>query len=92
MTAKTRKAPTVHRGVVVSKSGNKTVRVVLQYQVEHRKYGKILKRRTTAHVHDENNLAKIADAVEICKCRSLSKSKNWRLLRVISETGDTAKA
>ncbi|MCH9023681.1 MAG: 30S ribosomal protein S17, partial [Planctomycetes bacterium] len=49
----------------------------------HPKYGKILKRRTNAHVHDEKNVAKLGDQVEICKCRPFSKTKNWRLVRVM---------
>ena len=71
-------------GVVSTSSGDKTVRVVLNYLTKHPKYGKILKRRTVAHVHDEGNQAKVGDTVEITKCRPLSKTKNWRLVRVVS--------
>ena len=78
-----RKPPTTFKGVVAAKSGDKTVRVTLRYQVKHPKYGKILKRTTTAHVHDENNLANVGDTVTICECRPYSKSKNWRLLKVV---------
>ena len=83
MTATKRKSPTLYRGVVSSKSGEKTIKVVLGYLTKHPKYGKILKRRTVAHVHDENNQAGVGDTVEICKCRKLSKTKNWRLVRVL---------
>ena len=78
-----RKAPLLFEGVVSSKSGDKTIRVTLKYQMCHPKYGKILKRHTSAHVHDEKNVAKLGDQVEICKCRPFSKTKNWRLIRVL---------
>ena len=83
MTEKPRKTLTKYRGVVSRKSGEKTVRVVLNYLTRHPKYGKILKRSTVAHVHDPDNQAQVGDMVEICKCRPFSKTKNWRLMRVI---------
>lgn len=82
MTTNLRKPLTNYTGVVAGKCGDKTVKVILQYQVKHPKYGKIMKRRTVAHVHDEQNAAAVGDTVEIVKCRSLSKTKSWRLLRV----------
>lgn len=86
MSVTERKPPTLYKGFVTSKSGDKTVRVEMQYLVKHPKYGKILKRRTVAHVHDEKNDAGVGDAVEICKCRPMSKSKNWRLVRVVKRS------
>ena len=80
-----RKKLVTYRGVVSSRSGDKTVRVVLDYLTKHPKYGKIFKRRTIAHVHDEKNRAQAGDTVEIAKCRPVSKSKNWRLLRVLNK-------
>ena len=78
-----RKVPTMYSGVVSRKSGDKTVRVVLSYQTKHPKYGKILKRRTVALVHDKDNQAQVGDKVEICKCRPLSKNKAWRLVKIL---------
>ena len=78
-----RKKPTIYSGTVAEKSGDRTVRVVMTYQTRHEKYGKILKRRTIAHVHDENNQAKQGDKVEICKCRPMSKTKTWRLVKIL---------
>ena len=83
MTQQQRNLLAIHKGIVASKSGDKTVRVTLEYQTRHPKYGKLLRRRTRAHVHDETNLAQIGDTVEICKCRPMSKTKTWRLLKVI---------
>lgn len=83
MTATTRKSPTIYKGVVSSKSGEKTLRVVLNYLTKHPKYGKMMKRRTVAHVHDEKNEGQLGDTVQICKCRKMSKTKNWRLVSVL---------
>ncbi len=83
MTEQQRKTLTTYKGVVASKSGDKTVRVTLEYQTRHPKYGKILRRRTRAHVHDESNVAQIGDTVEICKRRPMSKTKTWRLVQVL---------
>ena len=81
-----RKSPTLYKGVVASKSGDKTVRVTLDYLTKHPKYGKILKRRTVAHVHDQENEACVGDKVEICKCRKMSKTKCWRLVNILDKT------
>ena len=80
-----RKPLTQYRGVVISTSGQKTVKVKLEYQARHPKYGKILRRRTIAHVHDEKNQTHPGDIVEICKCRPVSRTKNWRLLRIVEK-------
>src|SRR3954467_10595876 len=53
------------RGVVASDKGDKTIKVVVNYQTRHPKYGKFLKRRTTLHAHDEKNDAKEGDKAEI---------------------------
>jgi small subunit ribosomal protein S17 len=70
-------------GVVASDKGNKTIKVVVNYQAKHPKYGKFLKRRTVLHAHDEKNDAKEGDTVEIAECRPLSKTKHHRLLRIV---------
>src|SRR3954454_2244301 len=71
------------QGVVASDKGNKTIKVVVEYQTMHPKYGKYLKRRTVLHAHDETNDAKEGDRVEIAECRPLSKTKHHRLLRIV---------
>jgi len=69
-------------GVVASDKGNKTIKVVVEYQARHPKYGKYLKRRTVLHAHDEKNEAKEGDTVTIAECRPLSKTKHHRLLKI----------
>lgn len=73
------------RGVVVSKSGDKSLKVQIDYKVKHPKYGKYIKRRTKLGVHDEQNEANIGDTVEITECRPMSKTKSWRLVKIVEK-------
>ncbi len=77
-------------GVVASDKGDKTIKVVVNYQTRHPKYGKYLKRRTVLHAHDEKNDAKEGDTVEIAECRPLSKTKHHRLLRIVERAPERA--
>jgi small subunit ribosomal protein S17 len=72
-------------GEVVSRSGNKSIKVVLNYRVKHPVYGKYMNRRTKFGVHDEKNEAQVGDVVEIVECRPMSKTKSWRLLKVVQK-------
>ena len=78
------------RGVVASDKGDKTIKVVVNYQTKHPKYGKYLKRRTVLHAHDEKNEAREGDLVEIAECRPLSKTKHHRLLRIVEKAPEKA--
>src|SRR4051795_676001 len=78
------------QGVVASDKGDKTIKVVVEYQTRHPKYGKYLKRRTVLHAHDDTNDAKEGDTVEIAECRPLSKTKHHRLLRVVERAPERA--
>ena len=73
------------RGVVVSKSGDKSIKVQIDYTVKHPVYGKYIKRRTRLGVHDEGNEAGIGDVVDITECRPISKSKSHRLVKVVQK-------
>ena len=70
-------------GVVTSDKRDKTRTVTVAYQVRHSKYGKYLKRQSRYHVHDAQNASKSGDRVEIANCRPISKTKSWRLVRVV---------
>jgi small subunit ribosomal protein S17 len=70
-------------GQVTSAKMNKTRRVEIPRLVKHVRYGKYIKRRTICHVHDEKNESQLGDTVEIMETRPLSKTKNWRLIRVV---------
>ena len=72
-------------GVVISNSGNKSIKVAIDFKVRHPKYNKYVRRRTKLGVHDEHNQAGIGDTVEIAQCRPYSKAKSWRLTRVVGK-------
>lgn len=69
-------------GVVIGRSGNKSIKVAIDFKVKHPKYGKYIKRRTKLNVHDERNQAGLDDVVEIAECRPYSKTKSWRLVKI----------
>ena len=71
-------------GVVTSDKMNKTRRVEIPRLVKHARYGKYIRRRTVCHVHDETNESHTGDTVEIMETRPLSKTKCWRLVRVVT--------
>lgn len=77
-------------GVVVSDKRNKTCAVLVEYQIRHAKYGKYLKRHSRFHVHDPNNQSKIGDQIEITNCRPVSKTKSWRLVRVLKAAPESS--
>jgi small subunit ribosomal protein S17 len=64
---------------------NKTRRVEIPRLVKHARYGKFIRRRTVCYVHDENNESRTGDRVEIMETRPLSKTKCWRLVRVVAK-------
>jgi small subunit ribosomal protein S17 len=69
--------------VTAAQKTPKTLRVVVQYRVKHPGYGKYVRHRTVLHAHDEKGEARQGDRVELAHCRPLSKTKNWRLVRVV---------
>src|SRR5207244_9264731 len=73
----------VEIGIVTSDKMNKTRRVEIPRLVKHPRYGKYIRRRTICHVHDEQNESHSGDTVEIMESRPLSRTKAWRLVRVV---------
>lgn len=72
-------------GVVISNSGDKSIKVAIDFKIRHPKYGKYVKRRRKLAVHDERNQAGPGDVVDVAQCRPRSKTKSWRLVRVIEK-------
>ena len=72
-------------GRVVSDKMNKTVVVAIEDNVKHAVYGKIIKHTLKVHAHDEKNECGIGDRVEIMETRPLSKTKRWRVVRIIEK-------
>jgi small subunit ribosomal protein S17 len=79
-------------GVVTRDKMNKTRRVEISRLVKHPRYGKYIKRRTVCYVHDEQNESRNGDRVEIMETRPLSKTKNWRLVRIVTRAPEMAQA
>jgi small subunit ribosomal protein S17 len=70
-------------GVVVSDKMDKTVVVVVNRLVQHPVYKKYIRRQARFKAHDEENTARVGDKVEIVMSRPLSRTKRWRLSRVM---------
>ena len=73
--------PRVLSGVVTSDKADKTITVRIERKVKHPLYGKVMKRATKVHAHDENNSASIGDVVTVKECRPISKNKPWVLVQ-----------
>ena len=73
-------------GVVTSNKSDKTITVKVTRQVKHPLYGKVIKRSTNFHAHDENNACSEGDVVSLVSCRPVSKSKTWKLHEIIEKT------
>lgn len=61
----------------------KTITVQMVRSFRHPKYGKMVRRNVRIHAHDADSAAHIGDTVEVVECRPLSRTKRWRLVRVI---------
>jgi small subunit ribosomal protein S17 len=70
-------------GTVVSDKMDKTVTVLIERRVRHSLYGKIIVRSNKYHAHNEGNVAKAGDMVEIQEGRPISKTKAWTVTKVV---------
>jgi small subunit ribosomal protein S17 len=71
-------------GRVVSNKMDKTVTVLVERQVKHALYGKYIKRSTKLHAHDADNACNEGDVVRVTEIAPMSKTKNWRVVEVIT--------
>lgn len=72
-------------GRVVSNKMHKSATVLIERTVQHPLYGKFVRRSTKLHIHDENNTCGMGDTVMIEECRPISKTKSWRLVKVVEQ-------
>ncbi len=80
----TRKPRRTMEGVVTAaKKTPKTITVQVEYLSRHEKYGKFLRRTGKLRAHDEKQEAHAGDRVEVMECRPMSRTKKWRLVRVL---------
>ena len=73
----------VREGFVVSSKMNKTIVVSLTRLLQHPKFTKVIKRQIRYAAHDEKREAKDGDRVQIVETRPISKTKRWRLVKVL---------
>lgn len=77
------KRKTTKVGRVVSDKMNKTVVVAVDYLKPHPLYRKIIRRTKKFHAHDEENVCKVGDTVQIEETRPLSRTKRWRVVEIL---------
>jgi small subunit ribosomal protein S17 len=80
-----RKARRTQVGRVLKNASDKTIVVAVETKVQHGLYGKTIKKTTTFTAHDEKNETKVGDMVEIMETRPFSKTKRWRLNRLLEK-------
>jgi small subunit ribosomal protein S17 len=72
-------------GTVVSDKMDKTVTVLIERKIKHPLLGKILRVSKKYHAHDETNECNQGDVVMIEECRPLSKTKSWRVAKLVEK-------
>ena len=71
------------QGVVVTRSGDKTVTVLVERREQHPLYGKVIRRTKRFQAHDERNECAVGDKVCIMETRPLSRRKRWRVVQIL---------
>ena len=69
---------------VVSNKMDKTVTVLVERQVKHALYGKYIRRSSKLHAHDADNACNEGDVVRVVEIAPLSKTKNWRVVEIVT--------
>jgi len=80
------KAQRTLQGVVTSNKGEKSASVTISRRVKHPLYGKIINRSTRLSIHDEANECGIGDTVLIEQCAPVSKTKSWKLVKIVEKS------
>ena len=70
----------IFKGKVIKNSTDKTIIVDVEDKYMHKKYKKFLKRNKKYAVHDESNVSKVGDLVQIIESRPISKTKRFKVL------------
>ena len=70
---------------VTSDKMDKTVTVLVERRVKHPLYGKYVVESKKYHAHDEANECGVGDKVEIAETRPLSKTKSWKVTRILEK-------
>ena len=75
----------VRVGKVVSDKMDKTIVVIVEDRVAHKKYKKIIGKTYRLKAHDENNECGVGDIVRVMETRPLSKDKRWRVVEIVEK-------
>ncbi len=75
----------IQTGSVVSDKMDKSAVVLIERKVKHPIYGKFMKKSTKFQIHDEDNECGVGDTVQIAECRPISKTKSWKLVKVVEK-------
>lgn len=73
------------KGTVLSSKMNKSAVVIIERIIQHPIYKKFIKKKTKLHIHDEYNKCNNGDIVEILECRPISKTKSWKLIKIVKK-------
>ena len=73
----------VRTGKVTSDVRNKTITVTVERSFRHPLYGRVVRKTKKLMAHDKGNEAHLGDLVEVMETRPLSKTKRWRLTRIL---------
>ena len=76
------------QGVVTSDAGDKSATIMIERRIKHPIYGKFIKRSTKIRVHDETNECSKGDTILIEECRPMSKTKSWRLVKIVEKAAE----
>lgn len=80
-----RRVTGVKTGIVISDKRDKTRTVEISFTSRNAKYGKYIRHTSRVQVHDVTNSSGHGDTVEIANCRPISKTKSWRVMRVVKK-------
>jgi small subunit ribosomal protein S17 len=72
-------------GTVSSNKMDKSIIIAVKWKEKHPVYGKFVNKTKKICAHDENNECNIGDSVKIMETRPLSKTKKWRLVKIIKK-------
>jgi len=78
------------RGLVVGDKGSQTITVEVGRRIRHPKYGKMMRKDRRIHAHDAAGAAHVGDTVEVAECRPMSRTKRWRLVKVLERNPEQA--
>ncbi|QCI27327.1 30S ribosomal protein S17 [Buchnera aphidicola] len=74
------------KGIIINNKMHKSAIVVIERLIKHPIYKKFIKKQTKLHIHDENNLCSNGDIVEISQCKPISRTKSWKLVKIIKKS------